>query len=323
MNAFSWLLKREYWEHRGGMLWAQVWTVSILLFLIACGVILGEVLQSKLHATVSVGVPLNMLTESLTQQQLSAVSTALDMSLLSLAVFPQIVLFFVVFFYLLGALYDDRKDRSVLFWKSLPISDAGTVASKLFTAAITAPLLTFFITIAMQLVFLLILSEFMLLHGVNPMILIWHAASPFTVWLKMLTLLPINALWALPTYGWLLLCSSFARSRPIAWAILPLALLGWAITFSDLLRNFSLPSGWYWQSIFIRLLLSSIPGGWLRGSLTEKSFNLDPVNSSDFLNWHLIFSALSLPELWVGAAAGIAMLAGAVYFRRRRIESLN
>ena len=333
MKTFGWLLKREYWEHRGGFLWAQVWTAGIVLLLIASAVIVGEVLQDKMHATVTVGVSLSALSTSLSQEQMSVVSTALDTSLLSLSLFPQIVLFFVTFFYLLGALYDDRKDRSVLFWKSLPISDIGTVASKLFTAAITAPLMAFAITILMQLAFLLILSVFMLLHNVNPMTLIWHAASPLTVWTKMLVLLPISALWALPSYGWLLLCSSFARSRPIAWAILPLMLLGWAITFSGLLQNFALPSSWYLRNVFMRLLLSIVPASWLWsesgfdksaiGQVIDGTSAVSGSHETLVLQWNWIFSALSRPDMWIGVAAGVAMLAAAVYFRRRRIESLN
>ena len=50
-----------------------------------------------------------------------------------------IVLGVVVFFFCLGALFDDRKDRSVLFWKSLPISDQATVLSKVAMALVVAP----------------------------------------------------------------------------------------------------------------------------------------------------------------------------------------
>ncbi len=333
MKTFGWLLKREYWEHRGGFLWAQVWTAGLMLLALASLLVIGGVFASHIQGTITVGVPLNTLTQNMTPQQLSEVGAGLDFSLLMLGIFGQIVLFFAVFFYLLGGLYDDRKDRSVLFWKSLPISDIGTVASKVFTAAFTAPVIAFLVTVALQIGFLVMLSIFMLLHGVNPIKLIWLAVSPFSLWMKMLVILPISALWALPTYGWLLLCSSFARSRPILWATLPLVLLGWAITFSGLLQNLALPSSWYLRNVFVRLLTSITPvslfwteNGFDKSAIGQVIDGANSVKGGDavlVLNWNLIFSALSRPEMWIGVVAGVAMLAAAVYFRRRRIESLN
>ena len=55
---------------------------------------------------------------------------------------------FVVFFYCLGSLYDERKDRSVLFWKSLPVSDRDTVLSKALSALVVAPTLAIAVGIA-------------------------------------------------------------------------------------------------------------------------------------------------------------------------------
>ena len=70
-----------------------------------------------------------------------AARSGIDMALFLSSAWPFIVLAFVLFFYCLGALYDDRKDRSVLFWKSLPVSDAQTVLSKVASAVLVAPVL--------------------------------------------------------------------------------------------------------------------------------------------------------------------------------------
>ncbi|WP_210235883.1 ABC-2 transporter permease, partial [Mesorhizobium sp. M1C.F.Ca.ET.212.01.1.1] len=83
------------------------------------------------------------------------------------------VLAFVVFFYCLGALYDDRRDRSILFWKSLPLSDTQTVLSKVISALIVAPLIAVIAGIITMLGFLLVISVVALMHGGSPMTLIW------------------------------------------------------------------------------------------------------------------------------------------------------
>ena len=83
------------------------------------------------------------------------------------------VLSCVVFFYLLGALYDDRRDRSVLFWKSMPLSDTQTVLSKVVAAAFVAPVFAVVAMILLHVGFLTLISLNALFHGINPIPLIW------------------------------------------------------------------------------------------------------------------------------------------------------
>src|SRR3546814_18250586 len=91
---------------------------------------------------------------------------------------PLIALAFVVFFYCLGALYDDRKDRSVLFWKSLPLSDSQTVLSKAASALLVAPLIATLAALATMLGFLVVASVMVMIHGGNPVALLWGPGSP-------------------------------------------------------------------------------------------------------------------------------------------------
>src|SRR3546814_13401578 len=94
---------------------------------------------------------------------------------------PFIVLAFVVFFYCLGALYDERKDRSVLFWKSLPVSDAQTVLSKVGSAVVVAPVLAVIASLVTMIGFMVMLSIVVLFHGGNQWTLLWGPASPLTI----------------------------------------------------------------------------------------------------------------------------------------------
>jgi len=124
-------------------------------------------------------------------------------------------------FYTLDALYGERRDRSILFWKSLPVSDLITVLSKLAIPIVILPLLSFAITIATQLVMLLLGSVILLGRGVN-IATLWTEASFIHVSLVLLYhFLTVHGLWYAPLYGWLLLVSAWAPRAPFLWAFLP------------------------------------------------------------------------------------------------------
>jgi ABC-2 type transport system permease protein len=124
-------------------------------------------------------------------------------------------------FYSLDALYGERRDRSILFWKSLPVSDLITVLSKLAIPVVILPLLSFAITIATQFIMLLLGSIILLGSGVN-IATLWTEASFIHVSLVLLYhLLTVHGLWYAPLYGWLLLVSAWAPRAPFLWAFLP------------------------------------------------------------------------------------------------------
>ncbi|MFS6583537.1 hypothetical protein WHJ83_14245, partial [Staphylococcus aureus] len=127
-------------------------------------------------------------------------------------------------------LYDDRRDRSLLFWKSLPLSDTATVLSKVVAGTVVAPLIALICGVLTGIAMLLLFAITLSFHGVN----LWHLltyAHPFRVIGNLIGSIPLYALWALPSAGWLLLCSAWARGKPFLWAAaLPVAvglMLGW------------------------------------------------------------------------------------------------
>ncbi len=162
----------------------------------------------------------------------------------------------------------------------------------------------------------------------NPFLVLWSPTHLAALWLKLIVFIPVNALWALPTIGWLLLCSSFARSKPFLWAMLPIV-VGVMLAWVRLLQHLDVPSGWYWKNIGGRLLFSIIPGSWINGETLAAYFANRNHQTDDqmiqglpnLLSLNLIADALSNPALWIGAVAGVVMIAGAVYFRRKRTES--
>ncbi|WP_305804910.1 hypothetical protein [Stenotrophomonas sp. YIM B06876] len=326
-TTMKWLLKREYWENRGGFLWAPLVAGGVSLLLTLMAIIVGLVATHRaarngdLHIEgVNVnGLDLGLLTSRLSAADMAKLADGINFTLLLSSAWPFIVLAFVVFFYCLGALYDDRRDRSVLFWKSLPLSDAQTVLSKALSALVVAPVLAVLAAILTMFGFLLMISAVVLFHGGNPITLIWGPASPLTVAASHLSWVPVYALWALPTVGWLLFCSAWARSKPFLWAVMVPVFAGIIVSWFGLMKLFNLNAGWFWGHIVSRLLLSTVPGSDLAyravdtqgASLQRLTTDFSPANQ---------LATLTTPELWIGAVVGIAFIVGAIYLRRSRDE---
>jgi ABC-2 type transport system permease protein len=122
--------------------------------------------------------------------------------------------FIVGIFYSLDALYGERRDRSILFWKSLPVSDLTAVLSKLIIPLAILPLVSFAISLATQFIMLLLSNVILLGSGVNVAAL-WTEVSFFHVSVVLLYhLLTVHGLWYAPFYGWLLLVSAWATRAP-------------------------------------------------------------------------------------------------------------
>jgi ABC-2 type transport system permease protein len=320
-NKFTWLLKREFWEYRGAFFWTPAITAIVMLSLVVLALVIAESSANRAGVSLS-GINFNEISTHLSEGNAAKLHAGLNVGLISLGFPIGIALFFVLFSYGIGALYNDRADRSVLFWKSLPISDAETVLAKVVAMALIAPVLAVGALIALDLGFLVIMSLWVLVHGVNPMLL-WSPTHLVTLWAKLILLIPINALWALPSIGWLLLCSSFARSKPFLWAVALPVVSGVLISMIHLMNSLSLPSTWFWRNVVGRLLFSIIPGTWVDAAelRTLDSDDRLPEALNNLLSFSSAGHLLSSPNFLIGIAAGVAMIAAAIYFRRRRVES--
>ncbi len=320
MKTFAWLLRREFWENKGGFLWAPIIAGGVFLLLNVLGILVAEAAAGR--SKIQIGaLKLNELTSALTEAQRLHVGAGIDMALLTIAGLVGTVSAIVVFFYCLGSLYDERRDRSVLFWKSLPVSDRATVASKVVSATLVAPAIASVAAALTGFLFLLLISAYLLFHGVSPMSLIWSNAHPFATFAKILLMIPISALWALPSVGWLMLCSVWARSKPFLWAILTPAGIGVMVWWFDLMKSLSLPSTWYWTEVFVRGLFSGFPGSWATPMQLQFDDSQDPMAVLDqAFSLAALYANLGRIELWVGAAIGVALLFAATHLRRWRDE---
>lgn len=311
MNAIQrTLLRRELAEHRGGFVWAPLVAVVLFIVITMGGMMAGSVAVHRnggesmmVEGRVVNSVELGRVLSDLPPDRLQQVGQAVDISLWIAAAWPFMVLGFVAFFYCIATLYDERKDRSVLFWKSMPVSDRATVLSKALTVLVVAPLIAAALGAASMLAFYGVMSLWVVFHGGSALTL--AGANPVGIMGQMVAALPVYALWALPTAGWLMLCSAVARSKPFLWAILVPVMAGVMVS---MMSNES--AQWFWQHVVQRSLLGFVPGGWLQLD-AGTGFPMAAGNS---------LSALGSPALWLGAIAGVGMLMLAAYARRWKDE---
>ena len=186
-------------------------------------------------------------------------------------------------FYYLFTLYQTRKDRSILFWNSLPISDAQTIASKLLAGLIACYSIYLLCLAALELFMLLAVRAWVGFSGAQGFTEYLNITGPFDHVLTALILMPVNLLWCLPAYGWLLLASAWSREAPFAWATGP-----WVIV---ILAELALTDK---SLVFNKIFEHLLP--------------LDYFKLND--------GVYPEPELALGAALGTALIFAAVRFNR-------
>jgi ABC-2 type transport system permease protein len=316
-NTYKWLLKREFWEHKGGFFWTPAVVGSIIALGTAASVVAGLAFKSK-HG-------LNINGEQVTN--LSRVVSAEDKARIVNAVsegwlLPTGMLFgimaIVVFFYCLGCLFDERKDRSVLFWKSLPVSDTETVLSKVAMALVAAPLLTLAFGIVTSVLVLLIGMAGAGASGLN-LAGVFGQAATWTGPFELAAIIPVYLVWALPTVGWLMMVSAWARTKVFLWAVGVPVVTGVLLLWFNEMFDFGWNVEWFWHNIIARGLLSVVPGAWF--GFVDPAGGLDPHRDIDFSflvvqSWKTLASV----HAWAGAAVGAAMIFAATRLRRWKDE---
>ena len=202
--------------------------------------------------------------------------------------------FIIGVFYCLDALHGERRERSILFWKSLPVSDLTTVLSKVSVSLVVLPLVSFAIIVVTQFIMLVISTAALLPSGLASTT--WANFNLFQESLILLYGLVAIALWHAPIYGWALLVSGSARRATFLWAVLPL--LGIAF-FEKITFNTS-----HFASMLKDRLLGFAPEAF------EFSAHAIPRLTPG--------RYLSSPGLWLGLVFAAAFIIAAVRLRRYR-----
>jgi len=205
-------------------------------------------------------------------------------------------------FYCLDSLYGERRDRSVLFWKSLPVSDVTTVLAKACVPLFILPLLTFAVTIVTQVCMLLVASGRLIGTGLS----VWSQLSfGEMTWTLFHHLVLGHGLWYAPIWGWLLFCSAWARRTPVLWATLPLLAVG-------LVEKIAFGTAYFGNWLGSRLMGG--PADPAPAPDHDHGVSMTMVGITGSTPSQLLIS----PGLWIGLALTAVFLALAVRLRHSR-----
>jgi len=279
-GAFYWSVRRELWEHRG------VWLAPLAV----AGFVLFAVMVAATGHVETSGSFAQLPAER--QQAMVVIPFTMAAAAIMLSAFV------VGAFTCLEALNTERRDRSILFWKSMPVSDRTAVLSKLFVPLVVTPVVAFTVALAAQAVLLVLVGAMLKAKGMDVAIL--ENLPIFSMAGVMLYGLIVHSLWFAPIYALFLMVSVMAR-RPLLWVILP------AIVVQVLER---IAFGTTYSGAFIKYRLmgamsEAFTAGAMKGPITALS-QLDPVRF------------LASPGLWLGLVAAAAFLYVAIRLRRSR-----
>ena len=281
-QPFYWSVRRELWENR---------SIYVAPLIVAVVVLFGFLVST-------VGMPQRRQAVLLLDpaHQRAAIEAPYDVAAMALI----LTAFIVGVFYCLDALHSERRDRSILFWKSLPVSDLTTVLSKASVPLAILPLVIFGIIVLVQFFMLLWSSAILLPSGLAATT--WTRFNLLQQSVILLYSLIVIVLWHAPIYAWSLLISGWARRATFLWAVLPLLAIG-------VLEKFAFDT-----SHFASILKDRLFGA----ANTAFAFQPHRGVAIDSLVQLTPGRYLTTPGLWIGLAFAAIFVAVAVRQRRYR-----
>ncbi len=298
VRPFYWSVRRELWENRAFYLAPlAVAAVTLFGFLISTFRLPNTVRKATEAQALLATHPVDPKVIKAATRALHGAEIPYDM----ITAFVFLTVIVVSVFYALGALHGERRDRSILFWKSLPVSDLTTVLSKAALPLLVGPVVVFGVSFCAHVVMLTWSALVMMLSGLPLTALTDHLPFPF-LWLGLSRGLIVMALWYAPVIGWLLLVSGWARRMPILWAIGPWAAL---LILERLIIN---------SDVFYRALQGRLAGGFAQ-AFTVRADGKTSIHTLADLD---LIPVLANPNLWFGLIVFAGLIAAAVRLRRYR-----
>ncbi len=304
INHYLALLRRELWEHRS--IWVTPAAIAVIVTLSVIGMLMFASGFAK-ELDIAIFGAQNIARDA-------ERSAALTMFFLGTAWLFVVALAILTVFYSLDSLYAERKDKSILFWRSLPVTDAETVLSKLVTATIVLPVATFIGIVATHVISLIAVSLWVSAKGGDAGTLIWGSVSLFDNWLAALIVVVASGIWVSPFVGWFLFVSTWAKRMPLLMAFMPpiiLSLLEWIV----------LRSRYFATAVLERGDMTPL----FRTAGLERFFEEEHwrtgVERVGLLESIDIIGYLTAPQLWTGLAVCGVLTTAAIYVRRYRDET--
>jgi len=280
-----WSLRRELWENR---------SIYVAPLAVAAVYMFGFLISL-------IWLPRN--TRALPALDPAHQRITLAMPYAHAAMLIMLIAFLVGIFYSLDALYGERRDRSILFWKSLPVSDLTTVLSKASIPLVVLPVLVVAITVTLQLAMRLVSLAVLVVNGAGAATL-WTTLPLFEMELVTLYGTTVLALWHAPIYCWFLLVSGWARRAAFLWAVVPLLAIA-------AVENIA------FHTSYLGSLLQDRLFGFAACAIDLKDKHGVPVDAHFIPLTQLAPGRfLSSPGLWVGLIVAAIFLAAAMRLRR-------
>ena len=285
---------REIQEHKVAFVYAPFFVSIILCFVIASVYFGGTNIQTD---------QFNFSTEYYDEEIRQAMQSVSSVSRIDIVRTGLLVLGFPILLtvgfgllaYSLSTFADERKDRSLIFWRSLPVSDLTTVLSKVFIVTLIVPLMVISYIILLQLGAMTSASIFFATNDIVSFGWLWGSYI-ITDWFRIIFSLWAQALWSLPLFLWLMLAGTYA-ARPIAGAIVPPVIL-------------IVLEGVIFKTNLVLEFIENRIGFWSRSDSFPKEYQeIRVVDISDIL---LLFSTQAF---WIGIFASVILVAGIVYVR--------
>lgn len=305
MKQMITLVRRELIEHRSSWIVTAAFG-ALFVFAAVLGIFgIGRIGLNDTSFT------LGMLVD---QAELGMAQAMWMVMLIPVAMLLAVITAFVVAFYLLDSLYAERKDRSILFWKSMPVSDLQVVGSKYLSGLAAIPGLTVAVFAVTAVLLWLIVGLALLVAGAGEFIVEGPLAM-LKVSVVLVYALLVMGLWYAPIHGWLLLVSAFARRFALGWALLPPILV---MVAERIMLGTNRFRGWVGERM---------SGGLELAFSGDQDAYITAVESQVVANFPTLAQfmtpgrVLASPALWIGLALGLALLAGAVLLRRWRDEA--
>ena len=300
------LVRRELWEHRSIYVTPIVIALVMTLLTLMALVFTGD-FQRELNLAIF-GMQ-NVAGEMELRALLTGAFVLTSQPFL-------IGLAILTVFYALDSLYAERKDKSILFWRSLPVTDAETVISKLLTAIIVIPAAAIAGIIVAHLVNLVITGIWVSSKGGDASTLIWGSVPLFDNWLAMILFLYTAAIWMSPFVGWFLFVSAWTKRAPFMMAFLPLVLV-------TIFEGIFLRSAHFADAVWGRMVMMpifAISGMDIEEFIQDGHARMNPDMVS-LLNHIDLAKFFSSVDTWIGIVVCGLLTTAAIYVRRYRDES--
>lgn len=294
-NPIKALFLKEFWDNKRAILVTPMVVAGLVMFFSVVAIINGSGLTIDGE---SMSAHLAAAEHEINSEEASSIITLL-------AAFPSIIIFIVLVFSMvftaLSVLYDERKDKSVLFWKSMPVSDTQEVLVKLATITVVTPLIAVAFAFIVQLFSALLLGIFVAINSdVGAWDLVYSNINIFGLIIFDIVPLMVNILWMLPIIAWFMLVSSFSRRSPFLLAFIVPILIG-------------VFEGVFFRSTqFAELIASRFY------HMAEHGVDFDDPEDINIVADSLGYlNSLADPSFWVGTAVAAAMIYGCIQIRKR------